>query len=148
MAPSYQTNANKRKHAQGTPVRNHKILVQTAAVYRTFAPSLISAKRRRTKSVRNKIEFLTFAAANDLVPGPLSLVIDRRKFTWTHWNFISKRQVLLQEKDLLPVLLLHDLGAQIADSVDNARKRGAHLGLEVAIVEAALLKCMLSPFDA
>src|SRR5271163_1010237 len=57
-------------------------------------------------------------------------------------------QDLLKAEGLLPVLFLHDLGAQITDSVDNARKRGAHLGLEVAIVEATLLKRMLSPFDA
>ncbi len=43
---------------------------------------------------------------------------------------------------------LRDLCAQIADSVDNARKRGAHLGLEVAIVEATLFERALRRFDA
>jgi hypothetical protein len=110
-------------------------------------PSLFGGGGNDVKSVRSENQFLRRTAAHKLLSDPIALGSDYSKFTRKHRVFIKKQQVL-QAEGLLPVLLLHDLGAQIADSIDNARKRGAHLGLKVAIVEATLFKRTFRRFDA
>jgi hypothetical protein len=148
MAPSYQTTSDTRKHARGIPVRNKKVLVKIAAGSQPSREVCSARGGDDAKSVRAEDEFLSVPRRTILY---WTLLLSEATAVNSRGSIgsplISNRSVL-QAEGLLPVLLLHDLGAQIADSVDNAPKRGAHLGLKVAIVEATLFECTLRRFDA
>jgi hypothetical protein len=83
-----------------------------------------------------------------LLSDPTLLESATINFRETIGSSLASNRSLLVGRSLLPVLFLHDLGAQIADSIDNARKCCAHLGLEVAIVQATLFERTLRRFDA
>jgi hypothetical protein len=123
---------------------------QTTSKFCRIPTSREACSARRgdvAKSARAENEILRCAAAHDLVPYPSLSEAAAVNLRGIGSPLVSNR-VLLQAEGLLSILFLHDLCAQIADSVDNAPKRGAHLGLEVAIVEATLFERTLRRFDA
>lgn len=83
----YQMAANKRKHAQGSLVRNQKVLVKITAGSQPWCQACLARGGNDVKSVRAENEFLRCTAARKLLSDPIALGIDRNQFTWNHRSY-------------------------------------------------------------